>query len=258
MDLIAISPEDPIPVTKYRSLTPQESAQRKVISKTAGYFQRLLLYSMEGRERTLAFRKVLVDEKLPFLKINTEFYIVLSFFYLFDEYSYSGAKIWGDSYSRKIKEYRKNKFDNDMNFLLVRQMRNHQTHFSNVVGQQTNGEYFILKRDIAASPKIIDKLKPYLEQIEKISLTSVIDYIENFFIQTHIDIRKMFEHEITTALDYIDEFEKEMLVNGIKGKFAFADYIKNVEENPMNIKVNQVSEFNILRSTLTQKWKRSK
>ncbi|CJA87774.1 Uncharacterised protein [Streptococcus pneumoniae] len=64
----------------------------------------------------------------------------------------------------------------------------------------------------------------------------------------------MFEHEITTALDYIDEFEKEMLVNGIKGKFAFADYIKNVEENPMNIKVNRVSEFNILRSTLTKKW----
>ncbi|KMP50158.1 hypothetical protein [Bacillus cereus] len=102
---------------------------------------------------------------------------------MFDEYSYSGAKIWGDSYSRKIKEYRENKFDKDTNFLLVRQMRNHQTHFSNVVGQQKNGEYFILKRDIAASPKIIDKLKPYLEQIEKISLTSVIDYIENFLFK---------------------------------------------------------------------------
>ncbi|PGW74483.1 hypothetical protein [Bacillus thuringiensis] len=253
MDLIAISLENPISVTKYRSLTPQEIVQRKVISRTAGYFQRLLLYSIEGRERTLAFRKVLIDEKLPFLKINTEFYIVLSFFYLFDEYSYSGAKIWGDSYSRKIIEYRKNKFDYDMNFLLVRQMRNHQTHFSNVVGQQSNGEYFILKRDIAASPKIIDRLKPYLESIEKISLTSVIDYIENFFIQTHIDIRKMFENEITIALDYIDEFEKEMLVNGINGTFAFADFIKNVEGNPMNIKVNQISEFNTLRSTLTEK-----
>ncbi len=33
----------------------------------------------------------------------------------------------------------------------------------------------------------------------------------------------MFEHEITTALDYIDEFEKEMLIYGFEGKFAFAD-----------------------------------
>lgn len=48
---------------------------------------------MEGREHALAFRKVLADEKLPFIKINSEFYVVPSFFYLFDEYSYSGAKI---------------------------------------------------------------------------------------------------------------------------------------------------------------------
>lgn len=255
MDLITISTEDTIAIAKYRSLTQEEESQRKAISKTAGYFQRLLLYSMEGRERTLAFREILTDEKLPFIKINTEFYVVLSFFYLFDEYSYSGAKIWGSSYGRRIKKYRDEKFDKDMNFLLVRQMRNHQTHFSNVVGQQKDGEYFVLKRDIAASPKIIDKLKPHLEQIEKIPITSVINYIENFFIQTHIDIRKMFEQEITSALSTIDEFEKEMLANDIKGHFAFADFVANVEEDSMSAKINQVAEFNSLRDTLTKQWK---
>ncbi|HDR7687586.1 TPA: hypothetical protein QCX85_002994 [Bacillus toyonensis] len=139
-----------------------------------------------------------------------------------------------------------------MIFLLIRQMRNHQTQFSNVLGQQKDGEYFVLKRDIAANPKIFNKLKPYLEQIEKISLSSVIDYIENFFIQTHIDIRKMFEQEITTTLSSIDEFEKGMLANDIKGHFAFPDFVANVEEDSMNAKINQVTEFNSLRSSLTK------
>ncbi|MGE1054511.1 hypothetical protein [Bacillus cereus] len=255
MNLISISKEDAVTITSYRSLTAEEEVRKKAISKTAGYFQRLLLYSIEGRERTLAFREVLVDEKLPFIKINTEFYVVLSFFYLFDEYSYSGAKIWGNSYGRKIKKYRNKKFDNDMNFLLIRQMRNHQTHFSNVVGQRKDGEYYVLKRDILSSTKVYNKLRPYLEQTEKTPLSSVIDYIENFFIQTHIEIRKMFEQEITAALNSIDEFEKEMLANGMKGHFAFGDFVKNAEEEPLNIKINQIAEFNSLRSTLTKQWK---
>lgn len=125
MNLIAISEEDALTITSYRSLTPKEEIRKKEISKTASYFPRLLLYSMEERERVLTFREVLADEQLPFIKINTEFYIVLSFFYLFDEYSYSGAKILGNSYGRKIKKYRNKKFDKDMNFLLIRQMRNH-------------------------------------------------------------------------------------------------------------------------------------
>lgn len=255
MDLIAISKEDALTITSYRSLTPEEDVRKKAISKIAGYFQRLLLYSMEGRERTLAFREVLANDELPFIKINTEFYVVLSFFYLFDEYSYSGAKIWGDSYGRRIKKYRNKKFDKDMNFLLIRQMRNHQTHFSNVVGQQKDREYYVLKRDILSTPKVYEKLKPHLEQIEKIAISSVIDYIENFFIQTHIEIRKMFEQEITAALNSIDEFEKEMLANGMKGHFAFGDFVKNAEEEPLNIKINQIAEFTSLRSTLTKQWK---
>ncbi|MFK4308440.1 hypothetical protein ABH957_003116 [Bacillus sp. RC242] len=64
MDLIAISTEDTISITKYRSLTQDDEPQRKAISITAGYFQRLLLHSKEGRERALAFREVLADEKL--------------------------------------------------------------------------------------------------------------------------------------------------------------------------------------------------
>ncbi len=53
MNLIAISKKDALTITSYRSLTPEEEVRKKTISKIAGYFQRLLLYSMEGRERTL-------------------------------------------------------------------------------------------------------------------------------------------------------------------------------------------------------------
>ncbi|MDA2178666.1 hypothetical protein PDN34_18895 [Bacillus cereus] len=48
MNLISISKEDAVTITSYRSSTSTEEARRNTISKTAGYFQRLLLYSNYG------------------------------------------------------------------------------------------------------------------------------------------------------------------------------------------------------------------